>query len=130
MGSQHPIYRRAHSGQDGYGRTAVGFELRIARVQLKLEFPIKVVRDDSDGTVSGTRDYLYAGAVLERELNERITVGAELLGNLPVERGGRPDIAFNLGGTVKLNEHVNLLFAGGRDIIGDTHAVAYVGLQS
>jgi Putative MetA-pathway of phenol degradation len=80
-------------------------------------------------TAKETRNYIYAGAVLEREINERLTLGAELFGNSPKERNGRSDVAFNLGGSLKLNEHINLLFAGGRDIVGDTHAMAYVGLQ-
>ena len=33
------------------------------------------------------------------------------------------------GGSLKLREHLNLLFSGGRDIVGDTHAMAYIGLQ-
>jgi hypothetical protein len=80
-------------------------------------------------TAAETRDYFYAGAVLEREINERLTLGTELFGNSPKERGGRCDIAFNVGGIWKLNKNVNLLFTGGRDIVGDTHAMAYVGLQ-
>ena len=67
--------------------------------------------------------------MIEREINERLTLGAELFGNSPKERGGRSDFAFNLGGTWKLSNHVNLLFAGGRDIVGDTTAMAYIGLQ-
>jgi hypothetical protein len=80
-------------------------------------------------TASETRNYFYAGAVLEREINERLTLGMELFGITPKERGGRSDVAFNLGGTWKLREHVNLLFAGGRDIVGDTTAMGYLGLQ-
>jgi Putative MetA-pathway of phenol degradation len=80
-------------------------------------------------TASETRNYVYAGAVLEREINERLTLGAELFGNSPKERNGRSDVAFNIGGSLKLNEHINLLFTGGRDIVGDTKAMAYVGLQ-
>lgn len=80
-------------------------------------------------TGAETRNYFYAGAVLEREINERLTLGAELFGNSPKERGARSDVAFNLGGTWKLNKHFNLLFAGGRDIVGDTTAMAYIGLQ-
>jgi len=56
-------------------------------------------------------------------------LGAELFGSSPKERNGRSDVAFNIGGSLKLNEHINLLFTGGRDIVGDTHAIAYVGLQ-
>jgi hypothetical protein len=80
-------------------------------------------------TAAETRNYVYAGAVLEREINERLTLGAELFGNSPKERGGRFDFAFNLGGKWKMSNHVNLLFAGGRDIVGDTNAMAYIGLQ-
>jgi Putative MetA-pathway of phenol degradation len=80
-------------------------------------------------TAAETRNYFYAGAVLEREINERLTLGAELFGNSPKERGGRCDIAFNVGGIWKLNKKVNLLFTGGRDVVGSTHAMAYVGLQ-
>jgi Putative MetA-pathway of phenol degradation len=80
-------------------------------------------------TGAETRNYVYAGAVLKREINERLTLGAELFGNSPKERGGSPDVAFNLGGAWKLSKHVNLLFAGGRDIVGDTSGMGYVGLQ-
>jgi len=75
------------------------------------------------------RDYVYAGAVLERDINERLTLGVELFGNSPKERGRRSDLAFNVGGSWKLNKHLNVLFTGGRDIVGDTHAMAYIGLQ-
>src|SRR5438093_2695691 len=70
-------------------------------------------------TAAETRNYVYAGAVLEREINQRLTLGAELFGNLPKERGSRSDVAFNLGGAWKVSKHVNLLFTGGRDIVGD-----------
>ena len=179
------------------------FNYGLPDVQLKLEFPIKIVHEDSDGTAAGagdlllgvkwrflnnaqsqfqlgtypqlllptgdrarglgegrpafvlplvaqkswdkwtlygnvgfwwqtaaeTRNYFYAGAVLERELNERLTLGAELFGNSPKERGSRSDVAFNVGGIWKLNKNFNLLFTGGRDIVGNTSAMGYIGLQ-
>ena len=80
-------------------------------------------------TGAETRNYVYAGAVLERQINERLELGVELFGNSPKQRGGRSDVAFNIGGTLKLREHLNLLFTGGRDIVGDTHAMVYIGLQ-
>jgi Putative MetA-pathway of phenol degradation len=76
-----------------------------------------------------TRNYFYVGAVLEREINDRLELGVELFGNSPTERGGRSELAFNVGGTWKLSKHLNLLFSGGRDIVGDTHAMGYIGLQ-
>jgi Putative MetA-pathway of phenol degradation len=175
----------------------------LPNIQLKLEIPVEVIHDDSDGTVGGAgdlllgvkwrflnnersqfqlgtypqvlvptgdhsrslgrggcafllpliaqknwdkwtlygnvgywwqagaenRDYVYAGAVLEREINEQLTLGVELFGNSPKERGVHSELAFNVGGSWKLNKHLNLLFTGGRDIVGDTHAMAYIGLQ-
>jgi hypothetical protein len=80
-------------------------------------------------TAAETRNYVYAGAVLEREINERLELGVELFGNSPKEHGGCSDIAFNIGGICKLSKHINLLFAGGRDIAGDTTAMGYIGLQ-
>ena len=80
-------------------------------------------------TAAEERNYSYAGAVIEREINERLELGVELFGNSPKERDARSDIVFNLGGTLKLREHFNLLFSGGRDIIGDTRAMGYLGLQ-
>jgi hypothetical protein len=76
-----------------------------------------------------TRNYFYAGAVVERELSERLEIGIELFGNSPDERGGNAEFAFNVGGKWKLSDHLNLLFSAGRDIVGDTHVMAYVGLQ-
>ena len=80
-------------------------------------------------TAAETRNYVYAGAVIEREINPRLMLGAELFGNSPKERGGRSELAFNIGGTWKLNEHLNLLFSGGSNIVGDTTAMGYIGLQ-
>jgi hypothetical protein len=76
-----------------------------------------------------TRNYFYSGAVLEREINERLELGVELFGNSPKQRGGNSELAFNFGGTWKLSKHLNLLLSGGRDIVGDAHAMAYIGLQ-
>ena len=70
----------------------------------------------------GRRDRHHPGG-------KRLELGVELFGNSPKERGGRSDFAFNLGGTWKLSNHVNLLFAGGRDIVGDTKCMVYLGLQ-
>ncbi len=66
---------------------------------------------------------------MKREINERLELGVELFGNSPKESGGRSELAFNVGGTWKLTKHLNLLFSGGRDIVGDTHPMAYIGLQ-
>ena len=65
----------------------------------------------------------------EREINEGLELGVELFGNSTKERGGRSELAFNLGGICKLSKHINLLFSGGRDLVGDTTAMGYIGFQ-
>ena len=77
----------------------------------------------------GERNYWYAGAVLQREINDRLSLGVELFGNTPTDPNARPDIAFNIGGSLKLNDHLNFIFTAGRDLVGDTHATLYLGLQ-
>ena len=79
-------------------------------------------------TAAQTHDYVYAGQALSAN-DQRLTLAAELLGNSPKERGEGSDVAFNVGGVWKLSKHVNLLFSGGRDIVGQTHAMGYIGLQ-
>jgi len=49
--------------------------------------------------------------------------GGKLFCNSPKERCGRSDFAFDLGGVWKLNARLNVLFTGGRDIVGDTRAM-------
>jgi len=80
-------------------------------------------------TAHEMRNYFYAGAVVEREINDRLSLGLELFGNSPQERGHSSDVGFNIGGSLKLSEHFNLLFSGGRDITGDVTAMGYLGLQ-
>lgn len=71
----------------------------------------------------------FAGAALQRDLTQRISFGAELFGNTPQEQGGRPEVGFNVGGILKLNQHTDPLWSTGRDMVGSTHFAAYLGLQ-
>jgi hypothetical protein len=80
-------------------------------------------------TALGEQSYWYTGAVLKREINESLSLGVELFGNTTTVPNGRPDFAFNIGGSLKFNDHLNFIFAGGRDFVGDTHAMLYLGLQ-
>jgi hypothetical protein len=80
-------------------------------------------------TALDEQSYWYTGAVLQREINDRLSLGFELFGNTTTIPNGRPDFAFNVGGSLKLNDHLNFIFTGGRDFVGDTHAMLYLGLQ-
>src|SRR5262249_5044508 len=39
------------------------------------------------------------------------------------------DLRSNVGGILKLNEHTNLLWSTGRNLVGSTHFTMYFGLQ-
>jgi Putative MetA-pathway of phenol degradation len=80
-------------------------------------------------TALGEQSYWYTGAVLQREINDRLSLGVEIFGNTTTVPNGRPDFAFNVGGSLKLNDHLNFIFTGGRDFVGDIHAMLYLGLQ-
>ena len=80
-------------------------------------------------TALNEQSYWYTGAVLQREVNDRLSLGVEVFGNTTTVPDGRPEVAFNLGGSLKLNDHLNFIFTGGRDFVGDTHATLYLGLQ-
>jgi hypothetical protein len=69
------------------------------------------------------------GAALQEDITDPLNLGIELFGNTQKQPGTRVDFAFNVGGGFKLTEHLNLLFAGGRDIYGDTEVMFYLGLQ-
>jgi hypothetical protein len=66
---------------------------------------------------------------INREVNERLELGGEIMENSPPPTEGYSNLAFNLGGTWKINEHFNLLFSAGRSIRGDTKFMAYLGIQ-
>jgi len=75
------------------------------------------------------RNYWYEGVSINREVNERLELGGEIMENSPPPTEGYSNLAFNLGGTWKINEHFNLLFSAGRSIRGDTKFMAYLGIQ-
>ncbi len=80
-------------------------------------------------TAEGKRNYLYEGVGLTREIGGRLSLGGELYGNSSKEEDNRSNLGFNLGGTWKLREHMNLLFSAGHSIQGDSTVTAYLGLQ-
>jgi hypothetical protein len=71
----------------------------------------------------GTTSSRLAALIFER------VIFSGLCGTSPEDHNGRSDVALNVGGRWKLSKHLNVLFSGGRDIVGNTHAMAYTGLQ-
>jgi len=80
-------------------------------------------------TADDERNYWYEGVSINREVNDSLELGGEITENSPPPTEGYSNLAFNLGGTWKINEHFNLLFSAGRSIRGDTKFMAYLGIQ-
>jgi hypothetical protein len=62
----------------------------------------------------GNRNYWYAGWLLQRQLTEKLAIGAEVFHTTSsmVGRGGVT--GFNVGGQYDITEHYHLLFSAGR----------------
>jgi len=61
----------------------------------------------------GARDFWTGGLAVTRQLNDRLTVGAEVYGREAEAAGGRSFVGANLGATYQLVEHWSLIGALG-----------------
>jgi hypothetical protein len=74
------------------------------------------------------KDHWFFGWVLQRKINDQLTVGGEIFHETSDAQGSEARTGFNLGAIIDLSEHHHILFSAGRDIVGDnrfTSAVAY-----
>jgi hypothetical protein len=75
------------------------------------------------------RNYWYEGICLNRMITDTLQLGVEIVENSPPPTEGYHNLAFNVGGSWKMSNHLNLLFSGGRSIYGETDYMAYFGIQ-
>ncbi len=80
-------------------------------------------------TAKGSRNFWYSGIVINRDISERLKLGVELFGNSKKEADGHSDVAFNVGGELKLTDRYRLLFSAGRSFREGPSFAAYFGLQ-
>ena len=78
---------------------------------------------------SENKNYWYAGAVLQRDLSEKVTLGGELFYTTPRAVGEGSRTGFNVGGLFNFSEEHHLLFSAGRDIHGPDRFLMYLGYQ-
>jgi hypothetical protein len=76
----------------------------------------------------GARSYPFAGWLLQRDLNGRLTLGGEIFTHGADAEGGRSATILNGGGYYNFNPGFSLLFSAGRTVQGEPHTVAYLGL--
>jgi hypothetical protein len=78
---------------------------------------------------AGNRNYWLFGWLLQKDLDEHLTLGGEIAHQGAAEVGGSGDLFFNLGGQYNFTDEQHLLFSIGRSIEGDTESSGYVAFQ-
>jgi hypothetical protein len=76
----------------------------------------------------GLRDHIYAGWQVQRELNKKLTLGAEWFDPGRATLAVHAPQIINAGGIYNFKENFSLLFTAGHSVHGDSHTVAYLGL--
>ncbi len=77
----------------------------------------------------GNRDWWFFGWLLQRDLNDMFTVGAEVFHGTPSEDNGDNSTGFNVGGQINLNDIQHILYSVGRDFSGPNRLSIYLGYQ-
>jgi hypothetical protein len=74
------------------------------------------------------RSHAFGGWLLQRKLDEKVTLGGEVFAQGADGDGGRGFAIANIGGIINLNPGLSLLFSAGHTVQGERHSVAYLGL--
>jgi hypothetical protein len=77
----------------------------------------------------GNRNWTFLGWLLQRDLGEHLTLGAETFHASAMTLRGQASTGFNTGGQVNFSEKHHLLFSAGRNVSGDRQSVFYLGYQ-
>lgn len=78
---------------------------------------------------TGSRNFWYQGLTVVREISRRLEIGVEEYGNSPTDRDERSSLGYNLGGTWKAADSMNVLFSAGRIVHGEQATTVYLGIQ-
>jgi hypothetical protein len=76
----------------------------------------------------GMKDSVFGGWLLQRAVDRRLTVGAEVFSQQAQAVGGRETTFVDGGGYLDLAGNLSLLFMLGHTVAGESHAVGYLGL--
>jgi hypothetical protein len=77
----------------------------------------------------GNKDYQLAGWELQRDLNRRVTIGAELFVTTPTVVGGETMVNVNVGGQFNLSNACHILYSVGRSIHNTADVMGYLAFQ-
>jgi hypothetical protein len=78
---------------------------------------------------SENRNWTFIGWLLQRQITDNLTIGAEVYHETASKVGGEADTAMNGGGILDINETFHLLFSAGHTVQGPAIFSTYVALQ-
>lgn len=79
-------------------------------------------------TAEGAKNYKFAGLVLQRQINSKLNLGAEIYTQEKETTKNRPYALLNLGGTYALTTQLGLQASAGKTFSGENHILGYLGL--
>lgn len=74
------------------------------------------------------RNYTYAGWQLQKEINDKITLGAEIFTQGAISNSSHSFTVINAGGFYNFTKNFSFLFTAGNTVLGEQNWVAYLGL--
>ncbi|MFI4955779.1 MAG: transporter [Gammaproteobacteria bacterium] len=77
----------------------------------------------------GMRNYPFAGWVVQRDLSDKFTLGAELHYEGAVSDEGTSSTVMDIGCYYHIDNHLGFLFSAGSSIQGQTRTVGYLGIH-
>ena len=78
---------------------------------------------------SGRQNLWFFGWLLQRDLNEHLTIGGELFYGSPPDTGDERHFGFNLGSIINITENHHILLSAGTDMIGPASFYSYIAYQ-
>ena len=78
---------------------------------------------------AGSRTFWYQGLTVVREVSHTLELGVEEYGNSATDEDERSSLGYNLGGTWKVADSMNVLFSAGQIVRGRHATTAYLGIQ-
>ena len=77
---------------------------------------------------SGGRNFASGGWLVQRDLSERLTLGAEVFASGRSSDAAPASSVFNAGGQVNFSKEISLLFSAGHSFSGARQRIAYIAL--
>lgn len=78
---------------------------------------------------AGNTNYWQFGALVQKDISKRLTLGSELFYTTPATTGASSRLILNIGGQYNFDEGRHLLFSAGHALHGDTDLIGYLGFQ-